>query len=372
MIEHLFGHGKGGAGGGTVRPGRPFAAAPSMPCFPAMTADVLTDRALNRATLARQMLLERSPRRRPRDRRRPPRRAAGAEPARPLPGPVVAPGRLRPRRRRPGRRGPAPRPDRGHAGDDPPGHRGRRPRAAAVIQPVLDAEIARHSEYAPHLARRRHRPRRGLRPRVLAEQPATMTRLRAAIAERFPDVHPAAAAYAHPLSRAARAGPAPGRVGTQGPGHAHPGRRLAGPPARHRAAPDGRCCATWRRSGRPPWPTSPPGAGSPAMRGCSTAWPPACAPSPTSGAARSYDVPDGPAPRPRRRGARAVPARVRQRAPVVRRPQPVRVRREPPASRAGPTRSRAACWSTAGSGRSGPPCPGRRRVARPSPSPTTR
>ena len=110
-----------------------------------------SDRALNRATLARQLLLERS------DldaggRRRAPRRAAGPEPARPLPGAVVAAGRLRSR--------------------TPSGAllearqlvrivvmRGTIHLVTAadalflrpLMQPVLDAEIARHSEYAPLL-----------------------------------------------------------------------------------------------------------------------------------------------------------------------------------------------------------------------------
>jgi Winged helix DNA-binding domain len=65
-----------------------------------------------------------------------------------------------------------------------------------LTQPVLDAELARHPEYAPRL--------RGVdlaavmaaaRP-VLAERPRTGPELRAALGERFPDVDPAALAYA--------------------------------------------------------------------------------------------------------------------------------------------------------------------------------
>ena len=67
---------------------------------------------------------------------------------------------------------------------------------APVMQPVMDAEIARHSEYAPHLRGVDIAPVVAFARDVLAERPRTMTQLRAAIAERFPDVHAAAAAYA--------------------------------------------------------------------------------------------------------------------------------------------------------------------------------
>ena len=65
-----------------------------------------------------------------------------------------------------------------------------------LAQPVLDAELARHPSFAPAL--------RGMdleavmaaaRP-VLAERPRTGPELRAALAERFPDHDPAALAYA--------------------------------------------------------------------------------------------------------------------------------------------------------------------------------
>ena len=181
-----------------------------------MTAEVLTDRALNRATLARQMLLERSTSVDP--------LAAvdhlvGLQAQNPLDPYLALWSRL---------------------ADFDPDVVGRavEDRALvrivvmrgtihlltaddalalpAVIQPVLDAEIARHSEYAPHLRGVDLAPVLAHAREVLAEQPATMTRLRAAVAEGFPDVHPAAAAYATrcavPLVQVPPAGCGGGRV----------------------------------------------------------------------------------------------------------------------------------------------------------------
>ena len=78
---------------------------------------------------------------------------------------------------------------------------------------MLDTEIARHSEFAPHLRGVDLAPVLAFARAVLAEQPATMTRLRAAIAERFPDVHPGGGGLRHPLRRAARPGAAARGVG---------------------------------------------------------------------------------------------------------------------------------------------------------------
>jgi hypothetical protein len=197
MIEHLFARGKGGADRGTVRlwevrPPRSGRCQASR----RMATDVLSDRALNRATLARQMLLERST---TTDPLTAVDRLVGLQAQNPLDPYLALWSRL---------------------ADFDPDVVGRAVEdrrlvrvvvmrgtihlvtaddalaLPAVIQPVLDAEIARHPEYAPHLRGVDLAPVLAYARAALAEQPATMTRLRTAIAERFPDVHPAAAAYA--------------------------------------------------------------------------------------------------------------------------------------------------------------------------------
>ncbi len=157
--------------------------------------EILSDRALNRATLARQMLLARAPL---------PTLAAvghlvGLQAQNPLDPYLALWSRL--------------------TGFDPHdlGRDLEERRAARVVamrgtihlltaddavalpplmQPVLDAEIARHSEFAPLLRDVDVRPVVAYAAEVLAERPSTTARLRAALAERFPDVPAAAAAYA--------------------------------------------------------------------------------------------------------------------------------------------------------------------------------
>ena len=90
-------------------------------------------------------------------------------------------------------------------------------------------------------------------------------------------------------------------------------------------------------------------------RGASTGSARGCGRSATSTAASSLDVPDGAAPRPRHAGAGAVPARVRQRAPLARRPQPLHPRRR----------------RRAGDGRPGPRHGAQRRIGLPPPGPST-
>ena len=65
-----------------------------------------------------------------------------------------------------------------------------------LVQPVLDREIARHAEFAPHLAGVDTGPAMRFAADVLADRPRTGTQLRAALAERFPDLHAPALAYA--------------------------------------------------------------------------------------------------------------------------------------------------------------------------------
>lgn len=65
-----------------------------------------------------------------------------------------------------------------------------------LMQPVLDAELARHSEYAPALRGADLGPVLDFARPLLAQKPHTGTQLRAAMAEHFPDHNPAALAYA--------------------------------------------------------------------------------------------------------------------------------------------------------------------------------
>jgi hypothetical protein len=65
-----------------------------------------------------------------------------------------------------------------------------------LVQPVLDAELARHRDYAPALRGVDLEPVLAFARRLLAERPRTGGELRAAMAERFPDDDPAALTYA--------------------------------------------------------------------------------------------------------------------------------------------------------------------------------
>jgi hypothetical protein len=160
-----------------------------------MAADVLSDRALNRATLARQLLLERSPMA-PMDAVE---HLVGLQAQNPLDPYLALWSRL-------------------DALD--PHEVGRLLEARALVrivvmrgtihlvtaddalvlrpltQPVLDMEIARHSEFAPELADVDLGPVMAFAGPLLAETPMAGPALRAALAERFPDLHAAALAYA--------------------------------------------------------------------------------------------------------------------------------------------------------------------------------
>ena len=65
-----------------------------------------------------------------------------------------------------------------------------------LVQPVLDAELARHRDYAPALRGVHLGPVLEVARTVLAEHPHSGRHLRAALAERFPEHDPAALAYA--------------------------------------------------------------------------------------------------------------------------------------------------------------------------------
>jgi hypothetical protein len=65
-----------------------------------------------------------------------------------------------------------------------------------VMQPVIDAEIKRHSEYAPLLRGMDITPVLELAHPLLSETPMPLHRLRAILAEKFPELPTAAIAYA--------------------------------------------------------------------------------------------------------------------------------------------------------------------------------
>jgi len=65
-----------------------------------------------------------------------------------------------------------------------------------LVQPVLDAELARHRDHAPALRGVDLAPVLDVARTILAEHPHNGRQLRAALAERFPEHDPAALAYA--------------------------------------------------------------------------------------------------------------------------------------------------------------------------------
>jgi hypothetical protein len=65
-----------------------------------------------------------------------------------------------------------------------------------IMQPVLNAEIRRHAEFAPLLAGVDLEPVLAFATELLSKTPLTPAKLRAALAERFPDLHAPALAYA--------------------------------------------------------------------------------------------------------------------------------------------------------------------------------
>jgi hypothetical protein len=69
-------------------------------------------------------------------------------------------------------------------------------RLRPLVQPVLDAELARHREYGPPLRGVDLEPVLAFARELLAERPLNGTQLRAALHERFPDDDAAALAYA--------------------------------------------------------------------------------------------------------------------------------------------------------------------------------
>ena len=65
-----------------------------------------------------------------------------------------------------------------------------------LMQPVLDAELARHPEFSPHLRGVDLGPALDVARHLLAQGPLSQAEIRSAMQERFPDLHAGALAYA--------------------------------------------------------------------------------------------------------------------------------------------------------------------------------
>ena len=223
-----------------------------------------------------------------------------------------------------------------------------------LVQPVLDAELARHPEHGPRLRDVDLGPALATARELLDERPLTTTELRAALAERHPELDAPAAAYACRCLLALVQVPPRGLWRRSGTVRlttleAWVGRALDAAPSLDRLvlrylAAFGPATvadvATWSRLT--------------GLRPVLERLRPGLATFRDERGRELFDLPDAPRPDPGDAGAAAVPARVRQRPPVARRPQPVRPRREcgraSPASRASGT---AGCSTTGSSSASG-------------------
>ena len=124
-----------------------------------------------------------------------------------------------------------------------------------LMQPVLDEELARHAEFAPHLAGVDLARSLAFGRTLLAERPRPVRSCERA----WPSASPTSrrrAGLRLPQPPRPGAGPAARAVGPHRPGHAHHRSRhgWAGrwPPRRRSTT---WCCATSPPSGPPPWPT---------------------------------------------------------------------------------------------------------------------
>ena len=251
-----------------------------------------------------------------------------------------------------------------------------RPTTASLLrpltQPVFEGQLWRHRDLSPHL--------RGvdLAPvveagRTLLEKSRGRDRAASVLAARFPSSTRQRSRYACQMRLALVQVPPRGLWGRSAQvrwttAEAWLGRPLA---ATRRSTPS--CSAISPRSGRRRWRTSRRGAGSPDSRRRS------------SGCARGsctfrdergrelFDLPDAPRPDPDTPAPRALPARVRQRPALARRPQPVRLGRGSGAAPAGDGRSAGArCSTTAPCAASGVRSPAARRPPRPAGEARTR
>ena len=129
-----------------------------------------------------------------------------------------------------------------------------------LMQPVLAAELARHPEFAPRLRGVDLKPVLGFARRLLAERPRSGRELRAALEERFPGQDPAALGYACRCLLALVQVPPRGRGGRTAPLNSTTPRAgsAAGSPPTHRSRTS--CSATSARSAPQPSRTWLPGA----------------------------------------------------------------------------------------------------------------
>ena len=263
-----------------------------------MPADLLSDRALNRATLARQHAPG-AVRSNPACDDRAPGRHAGAGARQPLRRALVAPRSLRPGDRVAAARDPEGRADRRDAGHDPSRQRRRLP-AAPAARPAGPRSRARA---ALGVRRRRSRPptcdrcwrsRDGCSPG--SRRPGRSS------APRSPRASPTStrphsrtpAATISPSSRSRR-----GACGVAAARSRRPPRsRGSGDRSSRTLRSTTWCCGTSARSDRPPSPTSRPGRGSPACARSSSAYGRGCEPSSTQRGRELFDLPDAPRPDP--------------------------------------------------------------------------
>ena len=316
---------------------------------PTVAEPTLSPRALGRTLLVRQHLVERTDWSGRGDGRRTWSACRRRSPATPYLGALVAAAPVRAGRPRAAPARPRGRPHRPDAGHDPPGHGGRRLRAAAARLP------GPREGAGPPLAVRTAAPRTSTSARSSTTpapswpSPARPRSSAQELAAALPRPRPGRPGLRLPQPPGPRAGAARGPLDPERAGHLRDRRGLAGRPSAGPSSPSTkRCSATCGPSARPPRPTSPHGRGSPDCARSSSGCDPALRTyrdDVRPGAARR--APTGPSPDEDLEVPGPVPARVRQRAALPRRP--VTGARPRPAHR--PVRGRRGratdrCWST--------------------------